>query len=65
MGVFTYEAVGAGGRRLKGLLRADTPRQARDELRDRGLAVSDLQVFTGKATSFRARLAALRRAREI
>jgi len=43
MAVFTYEAVGTGGCRVNGLLRADTLRQARDELRDRGLAVSALQ----------------------
>ena len=36
---------------------ADTPRQARDELRERGLAVSDLDVFAGKAATVCARLA--------
>ena len=61
MAVFTYEAVAAGGQRVRGLLRADTPRQARDELRGRGLAVASLDVFAGRATSLWARLRGLRR----
>jgi len=63
MAVFTYEAVGSGGRRVRGLLRADTARQARDALRGRGLAVWDLGVFTGNGTSIWSRLAVVRRAR--
>jgi len=61
--VFIYEAVTADGRRTRGLLRADTPRQARDELREQGLAVAGLEVFSSRTAGLWARVKAYRRAR--
>src|SRR5262245_50119584 len=43
MAVFTYKAIELGSAsELRGTIAADTPRQARDLLRDRGLSVRDL-----------------------
>src|SRR4051812_48981313 len=42
MAVFTYKATDAAASELSGTIAADTPRQARDLLRDRGLVVRDL-----------------------
>lgn len=44
MAVFQYIAkpAGAGGAPVQGTITADTPRQARDQLRERGLSVRDL-----------------------
>jgi len=42
MAVFTYKAIDERAARLSGTIAADTPRQARDLLRDRGLVVQDL-----------------------
>jgi type II secretory pathway component PulF len=43
MAVFTYKAIEMGSTsELRGTIAADTPRQARDLLRDRGLSVRDL-----------------------
>jgi type II secretory pathway component PulF len=43
MAVFTYKAMAAGAGETSGTIAADTPRQARDLLRDRGLTVRDLR----------------------
>jgi type II secretory pathway component PulF len=55
MAVYTYQASnGASDRIIDGTIAADTPRQARDELRDRGLVVRDLsevRAATGAITS--------------
>ena len=47
MAVFQYTAIpagagGGGGEPIRGTITADTPRQARDQLRERGLAIRDL-----------------------
>src|SRR5687768_16444066 len=42
MAVFTYKATDTGAARLSGTIAADTPRQARDLQRDRGLVVQEL-----------------------
>jgi len=63
MPVFTYEAVAGDGRKVRGLLRADTARLARDELRERGLSVADLTIFTGRSGALTAWLRSFRRAR--
>jgi general secretion pathway protein F len=42
MAVFTYKATDTGAARLSGTIAADTPRQARDLLRQRGLVVREL-----------------------
>jgi type II secretory pathway component PulF len=41
--VFTYKAADAQAMRLSGTIAADTPRQARDALRERGLVVQELE----------------------
>jgi len=43
MAVFTYEALDRRRARLEGTIAADSPRQARDSLRARGLVVCDLR----------------------
>jgi type II secretory pathway component PulF len=43
LAVFTYKAADAQAMRLSGTIAADTPRQARDALRERGLVVQELQ----------------------
>lgn len=45
MGVFEYQALNGQGRKKKGVLEADTPRQARQQLRDQGLS----PLFVGLA----------------
>jgi type II secretory pathway component PulF len=42
MAVFTYKATAPDAGRMSGTIAADTPRQARDLLRERGLVVEDL-----------------------
>ncbi len=51
MPIFTYKAVhqssvGAGGEGVTGMLTADTPRQARDLLRARGLTIQEINAQT-------------------
>ncbi len=49
MGVFRYQAIDSQRATVKGTVAADTPRQARDELRARGLRVRQLEpVRAGK-----------------
>jgi general secretion pathway protein F len=45
MAVFTYKALGAGAD-VSGTIAADTPHQARDLLRERGLVVRDIRDYT-------------------
>lgn len=42
MAVFAYKALDASAARIRGVLTADTPRQARDALRSRGLTVEQI-----------------------
>lgn len=42
MAVFAYKALDASAARIRGVLTADTPRQARDTLRSRGLTVEQI-----------------------
>ena len=44
MATFVYQAISEEGRRHRGTLTADSPRNARDQLRARGLTVHDLRV---------------------
>ena len=54
MAAFHYRAVGLDGGELSGVIEADTPRQARGLLRDRGLfAVEVASVVPARATEFR------------
>ena len=56
MAAFEYTALDGGGRRRKGVLEADTPRQIRQQLRDKGMAplsvVEVRQRETRKSTGF-------------
>jgi general secretion pathway protein F len=63
MAVFTYRAIAAGSEDVSGTIAADTPRQARDLLRDRGLIVRDLADYEAPTTQRAPRvpLARLRR----
>ena len=49
--VYAYKAVGATGK-LKGSIAADTPRQARDQLRSRGLRIEELFPQQSKTRSW-------------
>src|SRR5688500_33673 len=56
MAVFTYKASDLRAGQTSGTIAADTPRQARDLLRDRGLLVRDLRDHRparGRATCVR------------
>lgn len=44
MALFKYSAVDSGGRRKKGSLQADSPRQVRSQLRDQGLVPLDVTL---------------------
>src|SRR5262245_50603673 len=53
MAVFAYKAMDASSAaELRGTIAADTPRQARDLLRDRGLSVRDLSEYSAAAPKF-------------
>ena len=45
MAVFTYKAVGPARDMLSGTIAADTPRQARDLLRERGLQIREIDDY--------------------
>ena len=51
MAVFTYKATDAAAADQSGTITADTPRQARDLLRSRGLTVRDLEDYAPHTTS--------------
>src|SRR4029077_13915174 len=61
MAVFTYKATDTRAGETTGTIAADTPRQARDLLRQRGLVVKDLAEERGGGTK---RAVVRRRARE-
>ena len=46
MGAFEYQALDQSGKTKKGVLSADTARQARDQLREQGLTPLDVQTVT-------------------
>ena len=48
MPAFRYEAVNATGATSKGILRADSPRAARSDLRARGLVPLVLELIVGE-----------------
>lgn len=57
MGAFTYQALDAEGRRVKGVIEADSERQARSQLRSRALkpvAIQPAWGGTGAAAAIRA-----------
>src|SRR5258705_3595087 len=45
MAVFTYKATDEQAAELAGTIAADTPRQARDLLRERGLVIRDIRTY--------------------
>ena len=45
MAGFRFDAVNAAGRRESGVLEADTPRQARAQLRERGLIPTQVEIL--------------------
>ncbi|PJB02590.1 MAG: type II secretion system protein GspF, partial [Hydrogenophilales bacterium CG_4_9_14_3_um_filter_63_34] len=45
MAGFRFEAIDAAGRRETGVLEADTPRQARAQLRERGLIPTQVELL--------------------
>ena len=50
MGAFEYKVLDAGGKEQRGVLEGDTPRQVRQQLRDRGLIPLSVQegwLFVG------------------
>src|SRR5688500_16284483 len=51
MAVFTYKATNAAAADQSGTITADTPRQARDLLRSRGLTVRDLEDYAPRAAT--------------
>jgi general secretion pathway protein F len=56
MPVYTYQGETSGGASARGTLTADSPRQARDQLRERGISVrrlADASVDSSKARGFR------------
>ena len=64
MPVFSYKAINASAAAVAGTVTADSVRQARDQLRERGLSVAEVaEVRAGKASSFLERRQA-RRGRE-
>ncbi|MBI2382932.1 MAG: type II secretion system inner membrane protein GspF [Gammaproteobacteria bacterium] len=53
MPVYEYQALSPSGRQEKGLIEGDTPRHARQSLRDRGLAPLELQEVAERRTEQR------------
>ena len=56
MAAYEYAALNAQGRQEKGLIEADTPRQARQQLRDRGLSPLDVVELSEQRHSTQAPL---------
>src|SRR4051794_19746451 len=50
MAVFAYKAFDAGAGAVSGMIVADTPREARDSLRARGLTVQEVAAGGGRAS---------------
>src|SRR5438477_9190748 len=66
MPVFTYTASNVTAAEERGTIAADTPRQARDLLRDRGLIIQGIETYRTPAPSAaRLRLRAAARAHEV
>src|SRR5690349_2473854 len=63
MAVFTYKATDPAATMQSGTIAADTPRQARDLLRERGLAVQQLDDYRTRAPSATRLRFSMRRAR--
>ncbi len=53
MAIYQYKALGAGGKKCAGVIDADTPRDAREQLRKQGLLVSDIKEAKGGRRSAR------------
>src|SRR4051794_7407030 len=53
MPVFTYNAADAASENISGTIAADTPRQARDLLRERGLTIRDIRTYEPPTTKSR------------
>src|SRR3954465_15498617 len=53
MPVFTYNASDAAAENISGTIAADTPRQARDLLRERGLTIRDIKTYQPPTTRSR------------
>lgn len=51
MGAFDYQALDARGRKRKGVIEADTARQARQQLRDKGFTPLDINATTRQRAS--------------
>lgn len=62
MAVFAYKAIDPAAARVRGVLVADSPRQARDVLRGRGLTVQHVVPRAGRSTRSRARVSRRRSA---
>lgn len=53
MAAFAYKAMNPNGRQVQGVLEADTPRQIRQQLREKGLIPLDVEIVTEQRTSNR------------
>lgn len=49
MAAYSYQALDAGGRTRKGVIQADTPRDARQQLRDQGLNPLAVEAVAGRS----------------
>ena len=52
MAVFSYTGIDQSSQTIRGTIAADSPRQARDQLRDRGVRVRKLQAYENKTRRF-------------
>lgn len=50
MAAFEYKALDAKGKRVKGLIEGDNPRQARQRLKEKGLVPIDIVETSGKSS---------------
>ena len=53
MAAFAYKAMNANGRQVQGVLEGDTPRQVRQQLREKGLIPLDVEVVSEQRSSNR------------
>ena len=65
MAVFAYKATDASAAIVRGVLTADTPRQARDALRSRGLRVQQIEACAASASARPPRVSARNAARVV
>ena len=61
MGAFEYTALDNGGKEIKGVLEGDTPRQVRQQIRDKGWMPLDVQETTQREGRAQASRVSLRR----